>query len=230
MDFSQAPITILLIAANAIFSFIGFSNETLVNKTIGWPYYTKRENQYYRFISSGFLHADWMHLIFNMFTLFFFGSVIEGIFNAYGLGGNIAYLALYFLGMIVADIPSYIKHKDDYNYRSLGASGAVSAVVFAAILFNPWSEIRLYGFLRMSLAVFALLYVVYCVYMGKQNSDNVNHDAHLWGSLFGLAFTLVLLVSLRPDAIPYILEEIKKPSLFGRQEAGAVLDYLRSAR
>ena len=230
MDFSQAPITILLIAANAIFSFIGFSNESLTNKTIGWPYYTKREKQYYRFITSGFLHADWMHLIFNMFTLYFFGSNLEYYLNIFGLGGNIAYLALYFLGLIVADIPSYIKHQDDPNYRSRGASGAVSAVVFAVIIFSPWSSIYLYGALKISAAVYAVLYVIYCVYMGKQNSDNVNHDAHLWGSLFGLVFTLGLLLALKPDILSAIVEELTNFSLFGRKEPGKVLEYLMGNR
>ena len=216
MNFSETPITIILIAANVIFSLIGFSNAEMLNKTIGWPYYTKRENQYYRFITSGFLHGDWMHLFFNMFTLYFFGRNIEILFEGYGLGGNIAYLALYFLGLIVADIPSYIKNQDNYEYRSLGASGAVSAVVFAAIVFSPWSSIYLYGALKISATVYAVLYIFYCVYMGKQKNDNVNHDAHLWGSLFGLAFTLVLIGTMQPDLLNGILEELKKPSLFGR--------------
>ncbi len=226
MNFSDTPITILLIAANVIFSFIGFSNNDLVNKTIGWPYYTKRENQYYRFITSGFLHADWMHLIFNMFTFYFFGSNLEIYLKIFNLGGSVAYLAIYFLGMIVADIPSFIKHKDDYHYRSLGASGAVSAVVFAVIIFSPWQEIRLYGAIRMSALLFAVLYIVYCVYMGKQNNDNVNHDAHLWGSIFGLVFTLALLIAMKPGIVTPIVEELKDFSLFGRQVPGKVIEYL----
>jgi membrane associated rhomboid family serine protease len=215
MNFQDYPITIGLIIANVIFSLIGFSNAAFVDKTIMWPYRVARENQYIRFITSGFLHADWMHLIFNMFTLFFMGIGLEYYLNAYGLGGNLAYLALYFLGLIVSDIPSYIKHKDDYNYRSLGASGAVSAVVFAAIVFNPWSTIRLYGVIKMSAALFAVLYIAYCVYMGKKSNDNVNHDAHLWGSLFGLAFILVLIGVLRPELFTAIIEQLKHPSLFG---------------
>ena len=215
MNFQDYPITIALIIANVIFSLIGFSNVAMVDKTIMWPYRVARENQYIRFITSGFLHADWMHLIFNMFTLFFFGRNLELYFSYYGLGGNISYLALYFLGLIVSDIPSYLKHRDDYNYRSLGASGAVSTVIFATIIFSPWSSIYIYGALKISATVYAVLYIFYCVYMGKKNADHVNHDAHLWGSLFGLAFTLVLIAVMQPGLFNGIIEELKHPSLFG---------------
>lgn len=215
MNFQDYPITLGLIIANVIFSLIGFSNAAMVDKTIMWPYRVARENQYMRFITSGFLHADYMHLIFNMFTLFFFGRNLELYFNEYGLGGNISYLALYFLALIISDIPSYVKHKDDYNYRSLGASGAVSAVVFATIIFSPWSSIYIYGALKISATVYAILYIFYCVYMGKKRGDNVNHDAHLWGSLFGLIFTLILIAYLQPGLFTDIIEELKHPSLFG---------------
>lgn len=216
MNFSESPITIILIAINVIFSFIGFSNRALVDKTIMWPYRINRENQYYRFVTSGFLHADWMHLIFNMFTLYFFGRNIEILFSVYGLGGNISYLVLYFAGMVIADIPSYFKHKDNYAYRALGASGAVSAVIFAAIVFSPWSSIYLYGALKLSAALYAVLFIVYCVYMDKKGTDNVGHNVHLWGALFGLAFTLALIAVMQPALFNGILEELKKPSLFGR--------------
>jgi membrane associated rhomboid family serine protease len=216
MNFQEYPITISLIIANVIFSLVGFSNAELVDKTIMWPYRVARENQYIRFITSGFLHADWMHLIFNMFTLFFFGRNLELYFNFYGLGGNIAYLLLYFLGLIISDIPSYLKHKNDHYYRSLGASGAVSAVVFATIVFSPWSSIYIYGALKISAALYAVLYIFYCVYMGKKSGDNINHDAHLWGSLFGLVFTLILIALMQPDLFTGIIEELKNPSLFGR--------------
>ncbi|HQW92939.1 MAG TPA: rhomboid family intramembrane serine protease [Ferruginibacter sp.] len=215
MNYQDYPITIALIAANVIFSLIGFSNAALVDKTIMWPYRVARENQYIRFITSGFLHGDYMHLIFNMFTLFFFGRNLELYFSYYGLGGNISYLALYFLALIVSDIPSFLKHKDDYNYRSLGASGAVSAVVFATIIFSPWSSIYIFGALKISATVYAVLYIFYCVYMGKKGTDNVNHDAHLWGSLFGLAFTLILVALLQPELFTGIIEQLKHPSLLG---------------
>lgn len=215
MDFSQSPITFILIAINAVFSIIAFSNREMMDKTIMWPYRVKRENQYYRFVTSAFLHADWIHLFFNMFTLFFFGAAVERYFNFYGLGGNVAYLLLYFSSLIIADIPSYIKHRDDYNYRALGASGAVSAVVFAAIVFDPWQAVYLYGALRISFAVYAVLFIIYCIYMGKQSRDNVNHDAHLWGAIFGLAFTLLLIWAMQPALLNGFIEQLKHPSLFG---------------
>jgi len=215
MNFQDYPLTIGLIVANVIFSLLGFSNGALVDKTIMWPYRVARENQYIRFITSGFLHADYIHLFFNMFTLFFFGRNLEIYFSMYGLGGHVSYLSLYFLGLIISDIPSYIKHKDDYNYRSLGASGAVSAVVFATILFSPWSSIYIYGALKISATVYAVLYIFYCVYMGKRGGDNINHDAHLWGSVFGLVFTLALIAYLQPSLFTGIIEQLKHPSLFG---------------
>ena len=206
----EYPVTLILIAINVVVSLIGFSNPDFVNKYIFWPYRQARENQQYRFITSGFLHADFMHLLFNMFTLYFLGSAIEMYFAGYGLGGTAAYLLLYFIGLIVASIPTYLKHKDNYHYRALGASGAVSAVVFACLLFNPWGTIYIF-FIPMPFIVFAVLYIWYCVYMSKQGGDNINHDAHLWGSLFGLAFTIALIAALRPDLFPAIFQELSHP-------------------
>jgi membrane associated rhomboid family serine protease len=230
MDFQSSPITYILIGLNVIFSLIGFNNHTILEKTIGWPYYEKRNKQYYRFITSGFLHADWGHLFFNMFTLFFFGRNMEFIFANGGLGGSLMYLALYFGGMIVADIPSYLKHQNNEHYRSLGASGAVSAVVFATLIFSPWAQIGLYGAIKISMLIYAVLYVIYCIYMGKQNMDNVNHDAHLWGSIFGLVFTIGLVFILRNDCLPYIMEDFKNVDLFGTTEPSVTLIHLLSGR
>ncbi|MEN9569735.1 MAG: hypothetical protein RL172_966 [Bacteroidota bacterium] len=210
MDFQQYPVTFSLIVLNAIFSLIGFSNADLVDKTIFWPYRMNREKQQYRYITAGFLHADFMHLFFNMFTLYFFGQAVENYFKMYALGGNLSYLLLYFIGLVVASIPSYKKNINNYHYRALGASGAVSAVVFACILFNPWGIIYIYA-IPMPFIIYAVLYVVYCVYMSKKSADNINHDAHLWGSVFGLVFTLILVAVLQSSLLPEILNELTHP-------------------
>jgi len=216
MGFDYKSITVLLIVINIIITLVGFSNRELLSKLIMWPYGVKRNKQYYRMVSSGFLHADYVHLFFNMFTLYFFGSNLEIIFTQLHLGGAASYLILYFLALIVSDIPGYLKHQDDQGYHSLGASGAVSAVVFAVILFNPWGAIYIYGAIKISSVVYAVLYIIYCIYMGKQGNDNINHDAHLWGALFGLVFALILVALMQPQVFNYILEQLKHPSLFGR--------------
>ena len=226
MDFQAYPLTLLIIAANVLLSMIGFSNNHFLSKALMWPYKVKKDREWYRFISSGFVHADWMHLIFNMFTFYFFGRNMEIILQRAIPNGALWFIFIYFAGLIVSDIPSYLKHKHNPQYKSLGASGAVSAVVFAAVVFDPWSQLRLYGFISMSALVFALLYIVYCVYMSKKNADNVNHDAHLWGALFGLMATLLLMLVLRPDIFPFMLEELKHPSITGRRGIGATLRQL----
>jgi membrane associated rhomboid family serine protease len=215
-DLSNYPVTLVLIAVNVILSLIAMNNQDVLSKAIMWPYGVKRYNQFYRFITSGFIHADYIHLFFNMFTLLFFGKVVEIYFSIYGLGGNIAYLALYFLGLIASDLPTYFKQKDNYNYHCLGASGAVSAIVFAAVVFDPWGSIYLYGALKISALVYAVLYIIYCVTMSKRGGDNINHDAHLWGSLFGFGFTIALIAAMQPAMFEFILEQLKQPSLFGR--------------
>ena len=215
MSYNALSITILIISANVILSFIGFSDKNFISKTIMWPYYVKRNNEVYRLITSGFLHADMIHLFFNMFTLYFFGRNLEYILNTAELGGKVSYLALYFGALIISDLPCFIKYKDNYSYRSLGASGAVAAVVFSTIVFSPWDSIYLYGAIKISAALYAVLFIVYCIYMGKKGNDNINHDAHLWGALFGLVFTIMIVGIYRPDLISVILEAFKHPSLFG---------------
>ena len=213
--FQESPVTFILIAANVLFSIRGFTNHAFMDKTILWPYYVKKNKEYYRMITSGFLHADWTHLFFNMFTLYFFGRNIEMAFSGYGLGGNISYLLLYFAALVISDLPTVIKYKDDYNYKALGASGAVSAVVFAAIVFNPWSSIYLFGAIKISAFIYAVLFIIYCVYMGKKSADNINHDAHMWGAIFGLVFTIALIMLFQPALMDGIIEELKSPSLLG---------------
>ena len=180
--------TLIIIVITAIISFIAFSNRTVMNRLIMWPPAMQR-GQYDRFITYGFVHADSTHLLFNMVTLFFFGRAIENFYRPYV--GGLGFVLFYLAALVVSMLPSYLKHKDDANYLSLGASGAVSAVLFAYILFAPWNLIFVF-FIPVPAIIYAVLYTAYSVYSAKRGQDNINHSAHLWGAAFGVLATIAI--------------------------------------
>jgi membrane associated rhomboid family serine protease len=199
-------ITTIIIVLTSVISFLAFNNSRLMNALIFWPPAVSMRHQYYRFVTCGFIHADIMHLAFNMFTLYFFGKALE-LYYMGDLGlQHFYYPVLYFTALIVANIPSYLKHQDDYGYRSLGASGAVCAVLFAFILLRPWAPIILFV-IKMPAIIYALLFLGYSIYMSRRGGDNVNHDAHLWGALFGILFT----IAVHPSVIGSFLNELSQP-------------------
>ena len=193
----EISITLIIIIATSIISFIAFNNHKLLDQFIFYPPAVRR-GQIYRFFSCGLIHADFGHLIFNMISLYLFGEAVESKFiEAFGPLGKLVYLGMYVLALAASVIPTYINNKDNYHYRSLGASGAVSAVVFASILFNPLSGMGLLfipvfipGFL------FGILYLVISYYLDRRGGSNINHSAHIWGALFGIAFLIVACFAL----------------------------------
>jgi membrane associated rhomboid family serine protease len=182
-------ITLTIIIVTCIITLAGFRNGKVVDELIFWPPAINKNHQYYRFITCGLIHADYMHLIFNMLTLYFFGTFMEAHYQGELGLQKWYYLALYIGALIVSNIPTYLKHRNDYNYRSLGASGAVSAVLFAFILLYPWQRIIVLVF-PVPAIVYGVLFLVYSAYMSKKGGDNVNHDAHFYGALFGILFTI----------------------------------------
>ena len=204
-------LTLILIIITVLISYSCFNNLELRSKLMFTPYIIDRDKQYYRFITSGFIHADFLHLLFNMFVLWMFGGYVEQIFVAiYGTVGYGIYLALYILGIIISDIPSFIRHKDEPHYNALGASGGVSSILFSFIMFDPLQDLCLYGLICLPGFIWGVLYIVYSVYMSKQKRDNVNHDAHLWGGIFGIVFTTIVV----PGVISSFLEQLKDFSVF----------------
>ncbi len=190
-------ITLLIIIVTSAFSALAFQNRRLTDRFIFNPFIIHQRKEWFRFISSGFLHADWLHLIVNMFVLFSFGFVLEDYFRAiFEEKAEVYYLLLYVGGLMTSVLPTFRKHKDNPSYNALGASGAVSAVVFSFILFNPLQELCLYGILCLPGIIFGVIYLFYCYYMGKKGQGNINHDAHLWGALYGFFFTVLLKPSL----------------------------------
>ena len=192
--------TVTIILITCIVSFIAFSKETVMNRLIFWPPALQR-GQYDRFISHGFIHADGTHLLFNMITLFFFGSVIESFYRQYLY--DLGFILFYLGGLIAAIIPSYLTHKNNPRWASLGASGAVSAVLFAYILSEPWKLIFVF-FIPVPAIIFAVLYVAYSIWSGKKGNSNINHSAHLWGAAYGVIMTIIL----EPRLIPHFLNKL----------------------
>ncbi|HEY8917643.1 MAG TPA: rhomboid family intramembrane serine protease [Chitinophaga sp.] len=195
-------LSLVIIIVTCIISITAFSRPGEIDKLSMWPYMVKEHNQYYRFITAGLVHADYMHLGFNMLTMWFFGKYIEIMFQQV-FGGKLYFLLFYVLALIISDIPSYIRHRNNYSYRSIGASGAVSAVVFAFILFQPWAKIIVFV-IPMPAILYGVLFLGYSVYMSRRGGDGINHDAHFWGAVFGVVFPL----ALKPQLAGYFMEQI----------------------
>jgi len=197
--------TFLLIGVTVLVSWQAFNNRVLLDRLILWPPAIDRNRQYDRLVTHGFIHADGQHLLFNMITLFFFGRAIEPVFT--GRIGLVGFIAFYLSAIVIAILPTYMNHRHDSGYRSLGASGAVSAVLFSYILFAPWSLIYVF-FLPVPAVLYAVAYIGYSIWMDRHGTDNVNHSAHLWGAAYGVMFTLLL----EPDVLGLFMQRLMQPS------------------
>lgn len=194
--------TLLIIIVTIGASFYAWNRREIYQKWIFNPYQVHHHKEYWRFITSGLIHINYTHLFFNMFALYFFG---QNVVYRFGLQGSWMLLALYLLGIIVSDIPTFLKYRHVPRYNSLGASGGVAAVVFSSIMFDPLNKIYLL-FIPIGIPGFILgiLYLMYSYYQGKRMADNINHDAHLFGSLFGIIFTILI----RPDVLGSFFDQI----------------------
>ncbi|GHA70481.1 rhomboid family intramembrane serine protease [Cognatilysobacter bugurensis] len=182
-------LTLIVIAVTVLVSWLAFQRPRLLERLILWPPAIDKKRQYDRLVTHGFIHADWQHLLFNMITLFFFGQTIEPLFADYM--GPLGFVLFYLSAIVVAILPTYLRHRHDPSYRSLGASGGVSAVLFAFILLKPWSLIFVF-FLPVPAIVYAVAYVGYSFYAERLGHDNVNHSAHLSGAAYGVLFMLLM--------------------------------------
>jgi membrane associated rhomboid family serine protease len=205
-------ITLIIVIITSIISISAFSNQSLTEKLIFYPPAITRQNQWYRFLSCALIHADGVHLVFNMLSLYSFGGFVEQNFSfLFGSLGPILYLAMYVLSQFLCMIPTYTKHKEDYYYRSLGASGAVSAVIFAGIFLSPLQRVSLFiipigipGF------IFGFIYLGITAYLDRRGAGQINHSAHLFGSLAGIGLVVIFgYLFSRYDLFQNFLAEIK---------------------
>jgi len=182
-------VTWALIGVTVLLSWRAFGNPRLLDRLILWPPALYRQRQYERLLTHGFIHADLMHLVFNMVALYAFGGGIERAFTPYI--GQLGFLLFYLSAIVVAILPTYLRHRHDPYYRSLGASGGVCAVVFAMVLIQPWSMVLVF-FIPMPAVVFGVVYIAYSIWMDRRGGDGINHSAHLWGAGYGMLFTSVM--------------------------------------
>ncbi len=196
--------TIVIIVVTCAVSYFAFKNDKLINDLILWPPAISRGKQYYRLVTYGFIHADGMHLLFNMITLYFFGRLIEQFVGDYI--GTLGFVAFYLSAIVVSILPTYMKNVSNPNYRSLGASGAVSAVLFSFVLLQPWTTIYIF-FIPCPAIIYAALYIGYSIYMDRQGTDNVNHSAHLWGAAYGVLF----IAAMEPRVIAVFIGQLARP-------------------
>ncbi len=193
--------TIFIVIITALVSVLAFSRPELMYKLQFNPYQVYHRKQYYRLLTHALLHADWIHLIINMLVLFSFGTAVERYFQQLETRGmlsypGLTYMLLYLGAIVVSSLTTLKKHKDNHWYNSVGASGGVSAVIFTSIFFAPWQVLLLWAIIPIPGIVFGVLYLLYSNYMSRKASDNINHDAHFIGAVFGLVFPLLINIGL----------------------------------
>ena len=199
-------ITVIIIAITCIVSILCFNGTLNGNKLIFNAYQVWHRKEWYRMLTSGIIHSGWGHLFFNMLTLYFFGRVVEQYFSAAfgGVLGAVLYVVLYVSALAISSLGDLVKYRDNWNYNALGASGAVSAVLFASILFAPKMGIYIYLIpIQVPGYIFAPLYLLYCWYMAKRNMDNIGHTAHFWGAVYGILFPIIC----KPDVLSFCLSQ-----------------------
>ncbi|MFW6095238.1 MAG: rhomboid family intramembrane serine protease, partial [Bacteroidota bacterium] len=200
----------IIIALTIVVSLLAFNDNNLFKKLQLNPYLVIQRNQWHRVITHGFIHADSIHLLVNMIVLFSFGRSVENQFDILAKNHQIINSAtlhmiiLYFAGMIIASSTTIFKHKNNYQYNSVGASGAVSAVVFAAIFFSPKNTILIMGIIPIPAILFGILYLIYSQYKSRKGNDNVNHDAHFLGAVFGFIYPVII----DPSLLNYFLNSV----------------------
>jgi membrane associated rhomboid family serine protease len=193
-------LTTIIIIITIIISAAALQNREVMSKLIFNPYMVHTRNEWYRFISSGFIHADIVHLAVNMIVLYSFGNLLEAYYGeVFGSNAKIFFLLLYVSSLVFSIFPTYNNHKSNMYYNGLGASGAVSAVMFAVILLDPIRNIYLFGAFGLPGIIYGAAYLYFCFYQGKRGGDNINHSAHAWGAIYGFTFALFFRPSLIID-------------------------------
>lgn len=199
-------LTLVLVIMTALISYQAFNRQSMLNELAFHPASIQEFGQWHRFITNGFIHADWGHLIINMVVLFQFGEYVErffidAVFQS-AITGRIVFLIFYLTAIAAACIPSFMRHRNNYAYAALGASGATSALVFAYVIINPW---QMFVFPPLPALLFGVFYLFYSSYMDRRGTDNIGHNQHFWGAVYGAAFIVIAMAVARPELFQLLL-------------------------
>ncbi len=194
-------ITLVIVIITALISIAGFSTPHLARKFQFNPFQVYHRRGWHRVVTHAFLHADWTHLIINMIVLLSFGTAVERYFDELESGGimghpGLSFVILYFAAVVISTLTTLVKHRNNSWYNAVGASGGVSAVIFTSIFFDPWRNLYFFGVVPIPGILFGAGYLVYSHYMSRKGADNINHDAHFTGAVFGLLFPLFIDIGL----------------------------------
>lgn len=202
---AETPVTFIILLATGIVSWRAFEQSSLFEKLLHSPYRVKHQKQYYRLFSHMLVHADFIHLALNMFVFYSFGRVMEAIFtiNWGPMKGRLLFIALYVLGGVAATLPSMRKHGDNYGYNSVGASGAVSALLMSYMILFPLNEIAFF-FIPMPAFIGVFVFFLLEHFMKRNVRSNIAHDAHIWGALFGIVFIALVV----PNSLPRFFAQV----------------------
>ena len=202
----QLNVTLAIIVLTCLISYKGFKDRSFFEKLKHSPYAESKNKEWYRMLTSGFLHGDVGHLLLNMIVLLSFGNFVESYFvHLFSPAkGRILYLLMYLTCIIAADIPSFFKHKNNAHYAAIGASGAVSGILFISILYRPLSPVYLMFAIPIKGIIFGVLYLGYESWAAKKAKDNIGHDAHFYGALYGMLFITVFNYQILSDFIQQI--------------------------
>ena len=193
-----------IIVVTLIISVYAWQDRRLFQKLLLSPYILVRNKEYHRLLTHGFLHGNWLHLIVNMLVFWSFGRVLLFYFNIIWSNGNLVFLLFYLSAIMLSSLYSVVKHKDNYEYNAVGASGATSAIVFAYIFFEPWNFVYFFGVLPIPGIIFGIFYLIYSYKMAQKQIDNIGHDAHFWGAVYGFCFPIIF----KPQLIQHFIHSL----------------------
>lgn len=199
-------VTLGIVVLTCLISWLSFNNRNLFDKLCHYPFAEFHRGEKFRWLTGGLVHADVFHLFINMYVLYEFGKMVEYYFTQiHGItAGLVMYVTFYFFSIVLSNLPTYMRHKENAHYRAVGASGATSAIVFSFIVFEPTAMLGLFFILPIPAVLFGILYLFYSSWAGKKNADNIDHEAHFYGAIAGFLFT----IAMKPALFSHFIHKI----------------------